>query len=184
MCIAERDAHVSAVHADHEARGAQDEITAARHRQFASTWRALEAKAATEAGMFAAAQATRQDWETVTETTRRIAIAADTELRRRHPDRRPDPLRPHPAEAEHINRPAAAGQQETWFQPALDGPAHSASDADDAARQQDSAPESDHDERVRLALGLTRETVNAEIPDDVRRIHENAQLTRHGRSRH
>ncbi|HUZ50910.1 MAG TPA: MobF family relaxase, partial [Streptosporangiaceae bacterium] len=92
MRIAQRDAHVKAVRAHHEASAARDDTTAARHRQLASTWQALEAKAAREADMFAAAQDTRRHWEALTETTRRIAIAADLELRRRHPDERIEPL--------------------------------------------------------------------------------------------
>ena len=44
--------------------------------------------------------ADRQQWEHATAGSRRLAIAADAELRRRHPDRKIDPLRsaePSPA---------------------------------------------------------------------------------------
>ena len=99
MRLAERDAHVNAVRAEHEARAARGGRGTFRHLRLARIWRALEAKAAQETELFAAAQETRRQWETVTETTRRIAIAADTELRRRHPDLPLAPLRPHPAEA-------------------------------------------------------------------------------------
>jgi len=73
MRVAQRDAHVAAVRADHEARAAQDENRrdenrAARHRQLAGIWQALEAKAASEAEMFAAVQGTRRGWEALTET--------------------------------------------------------------------------------------------------------------------
>jgi len=37
--------------------------------------------------------ADRQEWEQATAGARRLAIAADTELRRRHPDQRIEPLR-------------------------------------------------------------------------------------------
>ncbi|HUY52589.1 MAG TPA: hypothetical protein VMV92_43955 [Streptosporangiaceae bacterium] len=100
MRTAERDAHVNAVRADHETRAAKDEQTADRHRRLAEIWRALEAKAATEVDMFAAVQETRRHWDTLTETTRAIAIAADLELRRRHPGMQIEPLRPHPADGE------------------------------------------------------------------------------------
>ena len=125
MRTAERDAHVNAVRAEHESRAAKDQQTAERHRQLAGIWRALEAKAAREAAMFAAAQETRRQWETVTETTRRIAIAADLELRRRHPDMHIEPLRPHPAEADGITYPAnpdPAHDTDSGVQPTLDGP--------------------------------------------------------------
>ena len=102
MRTAERDAHVNAIRADHETRAAKDEQTADRHGQLAAIWRALEAKAARESEMFAAVQATRRQWETLTETTRTMAIAADAELRRRHPGMQIEPLRPHPAEADGI----------------------------------------------------------------------------------
>src|ERR1019366_6397506 len=72
------------IRAEHESRAAKDEQIAARHQQLAGIWQALEAKAAKEAAIFTAVQDTRQQWEAVTETTRRIAIAADIELRRRH----------------------------------------------------------------------------------------------------
>ena len=55
--------------------------------------------------MFAAVQATRHQWETATETTRTMAVAADAELRRRHPGMQIEPLRPHPAEADRITYP-------------------------------------------------------------------------------
>jgi len=109
MRLAERDAHVNAIRAEHECRAAADEQTAARHQQLAGIWRALEAKASKEAAMFTAAQDTRQQWEAVTETTRRIAIAADIELRRRHPGMQLEPLRPHPNEAVSITYPDEPG---------------------------------------------------------------------------
>jgi hypothetical protein len=37
--------------------------------------------------------ADRQDWEHATAASRHLAIAADTELRRRHPDHKIEPLR-------------------------------------------------------------------------------------------
>ena len=52
MRTAERDAHVNAVRADHESHAAKDQQTAKRHRQLATVWRALEAKAAKEAAIF------------------------------------------------------------------------------------------------------------------------------------
>lgn len=42
---------------------------------------------------FAKTMADRADWEHVTQHTRHMAVAADAELRRRHPDQRIDPLR-------------------------------------------------------------------------------------------
>jgi hypothetical protein len=50
--------------------------------------------------VFAGVMADRADWEAATRTQRRLAVAADAELRRRHPEQRFTPLRPaepHPA---------------------------------------------------------------------------------------
>jgi len=179
MRVAERDARVNAVRAEHEGTAASDEQTAARHCQLARIWRALEAKAAREAEMFAAAQDTRREWEAITETTRRTALAADTELRRRHPDMRIEPLRPHPSEAAGI---VAAGRNDrpvpddTWVQEAF---------ASRPARAEHNVPAKSHDERTarkqreaeaQLAHGLTAETASDQVPARVLRIRENARI--------
>jgi hypothetical protein len=177
MRVAERDAHVSAVRAEHEATAAHDDASAARHRQLAGIWRALEAKAATEADMFAAVQDTRRHWDAITETTCRIAIAADAELRRRYPRARIEPLRPHPAEAEHVTCPAPVGQPDRWVQLTLDGTAHLASDDQHPEQQAGDGTEEDKADQARLALGLTPATAHAHIPEQVHRIHQNARLT-------
>ncbi len=93
-----RDAQVNAIRAEHETRAARRRRAAARHADLACQWRAVAAKAAAEERLLAGVQDTRRRWEQVSESTRRIAIAADTELRRRHPGTRIAPLRPHPAE--------------------------------------------------------------------------------------
>jgi len=154
MRTAARDAHVNAIRADHETRRAKDEQTAGRHGQLAAIWRALEAKAAKESEMFAAVLATRRQWETVTETTRTIAIAADAELRRRHPGAQIEPLRPHPAEGDSITRPVDP-------EPVPHG-RHAASSQRDISDQ--------------LALGLTLQVAQDEIPAQVLRIRENARI--------
>jgi hypothetical protein len=50
--------------------------------------------------VFAGVLADRADWEAATRAQRHLAVAADAELRRRHPEQRFTPLRsaePHPA---------------------------------------------------------------------------------------
>jgi len=183
MRVAERDAHVNAVRAEHETTAATDLPTAARHRQLAGIWRALEAKAAQEAEMFAAVQDTRREWDAVTEPTRRIAIAADLELRRRHPGTRIEPLQPHPSEAAGITgtEQPSPDRDEVWIQDTLDGSpglaegttparqhAPSADDRSEAAGQREAAGQ--------LALGLTPETARDQIPEQVLRIRENASI--------
>ena len=159
--IAERDAHVNAIRAEHELRAAHDDQSAGRHQQLARIWRALRAKAATEVGIFVAAQETRRQWETATEPTRRIAIAADLELRRRHPGRQIPPLRPHPAEADGIASPANPAASVGVDR--LPGRAeHAASDRRAADAE--------------LALGLTMQAALEEIPEQVLRISQNASI--------
>ena len=159
--IAERDAHVNAIRAEHERRAAHDDQAAARHQQLARIWRALEAKAATEAGIFAATQQTRRQWETVTEPTRRIAIAADLELRRRHPGRQIPPLRPHPAEADGIARPA--------------NPPPSAG-ADGLPGRTEPATSDRRATEAELTLGLTMQAALEQVPEQVLRIRQNASI--------
>ena len=129
--------------------------------------------------MFAVVQATRREWEAITETTRRIALAADTELRRRHPDMRIEPLRPHPSEAAGIvaavrnDRPVP---DDTRVQETFDSR---------SAFAEHNAPAKSHDELTarkqreadaQLALGLTTETASDQIPTQVLRIRENARI--------
>jgi len=56
----------------------------------------------------------RQEWEQATAGSRRLAIAADTELRRRHPHRKIEPLRsaePAPASGAERQHPDLTPQQ-------------------------------------------------------------------------
>jgi hypothetical protein len=176
MRLAERDAHVNAVRAEHEHHAAMNEGTVARHQRLGQIWQALEAKAASEAEMFAAVQETRRQWEAVTETTRRIATAADLELRRRYPDLKLAPLRPHPAEQDGVTYPEHH-QEQVWVQPTLDGSIHpvhlvtplGGRDAPEPSRQ---SAEADG----QLVLGLTPDTAHEEIPEQVLRITDNARL--------
>jgi hypothetical protein len=178
MRLTERDAHVNAIRAEHESRAAKDEQIAARHQQLAGIWRALEAKASKEAAMFTAVQDTRQQWEAVTETTRRIAIAADIELRRRYPGMQFEPLRPHPNEAVSIAYPDEPGvvREEVWIQDTLDGSPRLADDSTHSTPQREPATSMQTETEGQLALGLTPETVYAEIPEQVLRIRQNAQI--------
>jgi hypothetical protein len=180
MRVAQRDARVKAVRAEHEARAATDGRTADRHHQLAGIWRALETKAAAEAAMFAAVQGTRRQWETVTDTTRRIAIAADLELRRRHPGMLIPPLRPHPSEGSSITGLERAGAQggggETWFQLTLDGTAEPLARSRHQGEADQQAPSQQREVADQLVLGLTPETAYEPVPEQVTRICDNARI--------
>ena len=64
---------------------------------------------------FAAVMADRADWDAATRAQRHLAVAADAELRRRHPDRQYPPLRsaepPRPTQAQRDELTLTTGEQ-------------------------------------------------------------------------
>jgi hypothetical protein len=78
------------------ARKADDHARAGRHEELAASYRALGNRYRQQETLFAQTMTDREEWEHATEHSRRLAIAADAELRRRHPDLRIKPL--HSAE--------------------------------------------------------------------------------------
>jgi hypothetical protein len=120
------DAALGAIRADAEAATARktgDHDRAARHEHLAASYRAMRDYYQQQQQAHAQAMANRQDWEHVTAGSRRLAIAADAELRRRHPDQKIEPLRsaePAPVgDAEHKQVHPAPGQEISQVQQAL-----------------------------------------------------------------
>jgi conjugative relaxase-like TrwC/TraI family protein len=97
------NARLAALRASAEAktagsRGQHD--TAARQHELADSYQALHEACRQRETVFAAAMADRADWDAATRAQRHLAVAADAELRRRHPEQRFTPLRsaePQPA---------------------------------------------------------------------------------------
>jgi hypothetical protein len=90
------DAALGVIRADAEAETARktgDYDRAARHEHLAASYRALRDHYQQQEQGFARAMTDRQEWDHATAGSRRLAIAADTELRRRHPYRKIEPLR-------------------------------------------------------------------------------------------
>ncbi len=90
------DAALGALRAAAEAdaaRKAGDLDRAGRHETLAASYRALRDLYQQREQTLAQAMTDRQQWEHATAGTRRLAIAADAELRRRHPGRKIEPLR-------------------------------------------------------------------------------------------
>jgi hypothetical protein len=90
------DAALGAIRADAEAqasRKAGDHDHAGRHETLAASYRALRDLYQQKEHAVAQAMADRQDWEHTTAASRHLVIAADTELRRRHPGHKIEPLR-------------------------------------------------------------------------------------------
>jgi hypothetical protein len=82
---------VSAEAAAAQQRGEHQE--AARKHELADSYQALHDAYRQREIVFAATMADRDDWEKATVQQRHLAVAADAELRRRHPDEHYPPLR-------------------------------------------------------------------------------------------
>ena len=97
------EARLAAARASAEAAAARrsgHHEAAARHEALAASYTAMEAAYRERESVFAGVMADRADWEAATRAQRHLAVAADAELRRRHPEQRFTPLRsaePHPA---------------------------------------------------------------------------------------
>jgi hypothetical protein len=101
--LAAREARLAAIRAEAEAKAAAargDEHAVARQPILADSYRAMRDAYGERETVFAQAMADRADWELATRQQRHLAVAADAEVRRRHPDQRFPPLRsaePQPA---------------------------------------------------------------------------------------
>ena len=111
------DAALGVIRADAEADAAcktGDHDRAARHEHLAASYRALRDHYQQQEQGFARATADRQEWEQATAGSRRLAIAADTELRRRYPYGKIEPLRsaePAPVSSAKRQHPDLTPQQ-------------------------------------------------------------------------
>jgi conjugative relaxase-like TrwC/TraI family protein len=113
-----QEARLTAIRADAEAKAAAgrgDDQAAARQQILAASYRAMhDAYCERETG-FATTMADRADWDQATRQQRQLAVAADAELRRRHPDQRFPPLRsaePEPAtQAQRDELTMTAGEE-------------------------------------------------------------------------
>jgi hypothetical protein len=89
------DAALGAIRADAEAQAARktgDHDPAERHEHLAASYRAMRDHYQQQQQALAQAMADRREWEQATAGSRRLAIAADAELCRRHPDQKIEPL--------------------------------------------------------------------------------------------
>ena len=99
------------------ARQRGDHSAATRQRELAVSYQALHEAYRQRETVFAATMVDRDDWELATRAQRLLAVAADRELRRRHPDQPLPPLRsaePEPAtetQRELTATPAEAPEQ-------------------------------------------------------------------------
>jgi hypothetical protein len=86
-----REARLAATRADAEAKAAAgrgDDQAATRQQILAASCRAMHHAYRDREAVFATVMADRADWEQATRQQRHLAVAADAELHRRHPDQR------------------------------------------------------------------------------------------------
>ena len=93
---AARDACLAGLRASAEAAAAErcgDRDSATRQHELAVSYQALHQAYRQREAVFAATMEDRADWDAATRAQRHLAVAADAELRRRHPYQRYSPLR-------------------------------------------------------------------------------------------
>jgi hypothetical protein len=91
-----QNAELEAIRRHAEAEAARkdgDHDRANRHESLAASYSAMRDRYQAQEHTFAQAMTDRAEWEHATAPTRHLAIAADTELHRRHPDHNIGPLR-------------------------------------------------------------------------------------------
>jgi hypothetical protein len=94
--VGARDAHLAALRAAAEAEAARragELEQGARHEALAASYQAMRDAHRERETTFATAAADRTEWELATRRQRQLAVAADAELRRRHPSQPWPPLR-------------------------------------------------------------------------------------------
>jgi hypothetical protein len=148
--LAGEHARLEAIRGAAEAKTAVDHGRAgiaARHEELAASYQALHAAYTERETILAAVMDDRAVWDKSTTARRRLAVAADAELRRRHPDQHYPPLRS--AEPEPVTAAEASELTLTIARPAPPAPqwlaelasARPAFAAELAVRERDS----DHD---------------------------------------
>jgi hypothetical protein len=113
-------AHLSAVRSGAEAQVARNrgqEEVAAKQAELAASYRAMRDAYHERENIFAAVMDDRAEWDKATAQQRHLAVAADAELRRRHPHQRFEPLRSAepepPTEAQRNELTVTAGEKMT-----------------------------------------------------------------------
>jgi hypothetical protein len=111
------EARLQAIRAAAEAtvaKASENQEAAARHEQLAGSAHALEASYRRQEEELAKTQQDRDLWDKLTRGSRHLAVAADSELRRRHPEQAISPLRSaEPVVPEDAKLEGA--QEPDWF---------------------------------------------------------------------
>jgi len=154
------------------ARHAYEAAAAARHgnaemaalrKKAADSWVALGQRATLVRDKLAEAHDTRCQWEAMTEPTRRLARAADIELKRRGVLARDDHLLS--AEPEGFVYPGREQGREVWVQPRLDG-------SIELPNEPEPLSSVEREAQALEVLGLTPDYDQPELPDQVSQVAE------------
>jgi hypothetical protein len=111
--LAAEDARQLAIRSQAEAHATTDAETAERHTRMAASAETLQDAYRRIETSLAEAMDDRRAWEQITAGPRRLAVAADSDLRRRYPDEQIEPLRsaePHAPGDDEITRPPDAAK--------------------------------------------------------------------------
>jgi hypothetical protein len=177
-CLQARTAWENSILNGHRAKAAPSADTARHCETLAGMWRTMHDSATEIANILGTAQETRRQWEALTELPRRVAIAADLELRRRHPGIRLPALRSaeptrSAGESPVISMPRPG---QAWVQETLDGAVHLPSAAMEPVLGEP-APDTAAlglENRGQLGFSLTEPAIQP-IPEEVVRIRDNAR---------
>jgi hypothetical protein len=165
--VAAVDAGAREARSAHEERAAATAETRSRHARNRAIWAAAKAKAYEAMSAYEKADLARREWARVTEATRRAALAADLELRRRQPERVREPLRS--AEPESTLARAQGRAEPVMQEPLPRMP--------QAAQKQEIMTRRQEDARMLTALGLTAQTAADPLPGHAQRVAEQARAT-------
>jgi conjugative relaxase-like TrwC/TraI family protein len=133
------------------------------HEHAGQSWTALGQRAALVREELTDAHDTRCQWEVMTEPTRRLARAADIELKRRGVLDRDDVLKS--AEPMGFKHPDRGESAEVWVQPRLDGTV-------ELPREPEPLAPAEREQRALEVLGLTLGCDQPELPLQVSEIAE------------
>lgn len=165
--MAATDAGTREARSEHEEHAAMTAEARSAHARNRAIWAAAKAKAYEAMSAYEKADLARREWARVTETTRRAALAADLELRRRHPEHIREQLRS--AEPESTLAQAQA-RGEPMVRETLPGMPRPEREPEITTRRQEDA-------RMLAALGLTLETAADPVPGHVRRVADRTRET-------
>ncbi len=134
-----------------------------QHEANKAIWDAMKARAYEQMTAYEKADASRREWDRVTEATRRVSLGSNVELQRRYPEREREQLR-SAEPASTLERVQAVAEPAQQALPGLE-----------PAREPEVLTERQEEQRTLAALGLTRETIGSPDPGHAQQAAERAR---------